>query len=60
MPRPGHVLDRDQLEFLDQLASLSRAPDAALANLRGRYEADDRLRVPASVFNAVRNRPETI
>ncbi len=60
MPRPGQPLADDQLAFFDQLASLSRAPDPAFARLRGRYEADDRLRVPATVFNAVRNRPESI
>jgi hypothetical protein len=59
-PRPHEPLDDAQLAFFDQLAALTRAPDAAFAELRALYQGDDRLRVPPVVFNAVRDAPETI
>ena len=60
MPTPGQALTGDQLEFFDRIASLTAAPDASFDELRRLYESDDRLRVPATVFNAVLNRPESI
>jgi hypothetical protein len=60
MPRPNEPLNDDQLAFFDRLAALTRAPDSSFAELRNLYEKDDRLRVPATVFNAVLNRPEAI
>jgi hypothetical protein len=60
MPRPDELLQNDQPEFFDRLAALTRAPDTAFTELYRLYESDDRLRVPAIVFNAVLNRPETI
>ncbi len=60
IPRPGQELDDDQLAFFDRLAVLTRAPDASFAELRALYEGDERLRVPATVFNALLNRPERI
>ena len=60
MPRPNEPPDDDQLALFDRLAALTRAPDAAFAELRALYEGDDRLRVPATVFNAVLNRPEAV
>jgi hypothetical protein len=60
MPPPNEPLQDDQLAFFDRLASLTRAPDSSFAELRKLYEGDDRLRVPATVFNAVLNRPEAI
>ena len=50
----------DQLALFDRLAALTRAPDASFAELRALYEEDDRLHVPATVFNAVLNRPEAM
>jgi hypothetical protein len=60
IPHPDEPLQDDQLTVFDQLAALTRAPDAPFAELRMLYEGDDRLRVPATVFNAGLNRPEAI
>jgi len=60
MPRPDEPLNEEQLAFFDRLAALTRAPDASFQELRKLYEADDRLRVPEVVFNAIVNRPEAI
>src|SRR5262249_37213835 len=60
MPKPGEALQAEQLEFFDKLAALTRDPDASFEELRGLYEHDDRLRVPAVVFNAVLNLSERI
>jgi hypothetical protein len=60
MPRPDEALQDDQLAFFDRLAAITRAPDASFDELRGLYEGDDRLRVPATVFNALLNRPEAV
>jgi hypothetical protein len=59
MPRPNETLQDDRLTLFDRLAGLMREPDASFGELRRIYE-DDRLRVPATVFNAVLNRPEVI
>jgi hypothetical protein len=60
MPRPGETLTHDQLAFFDHLAALTRAPEAAFAELRESYRQDDRLRVPSAVHNAVLNRMEAV
>lgn len=60
MAGPGEQMEEEQLAFLDRLAALTRAPDASFAELRELYESDDRLRVPATVFNAVLNRLEEL
>lgn len=60
MPKPGTTLSGDQLEFFDRLAALTREPDGSFDEVRGLYEGDDRLRVPATVFNAVLQRTEAI
>ena len=60
MPRPDEPLSDEQLAFFDRLAALTRAPDASFAELRALYESDDRLRVPATVFNAVLQRDDTV
>src|SRR5262245_56515065 len=57
MIRPDEPLRNDQLALFDRLAALTRVPDASFAELRTLYEGDDRLRVPAIIFNAVLNRP---
>lgn len=58
MPRQGERLDDDRLAFFDRLAALTRAPDDSFDELRELYQADERLRVPATVFNSLLNRPE--
>ncbi len=60
MIRPDEPLQNDQLALFDRLAALTRAPDASFAELRTLYEGDEHLRVPATIFNAVLNRPEAI
>jgi hypothetical protein len=60
MIRPDERPQSDQLAFFDRLAVITRAPDVSFTELRTLYESDDRLRVPATVYNAVLNRPETI
>ena len=60
MPRPAESLGDDQPAFYDRLAELTRSPDASFEELRELYQTDDRLRVPAIVFNALRQRTETV
>ena len=60
MPRPDEPIDAARLELLDRLARLAQAPDAGFAELRRTYAHDDRVRVPAEVFNAVRHRLEPV
>jgi hypothetical protein len=59
MPGPDEELDAERLALLDRLAALTLDPDANAAELRALYEGDERLRVPASVYNArtVRSEP---
>ncbi|BAY32157.1 hypothetical protein NIES2107_40440 [Nostoc carneum NIES-2107] len=60
IPQPHESLTDDQLAFFDQLAMFTRSPDTSFTELLKLYESDDRLRVPATVFNGVLNRLETI
>jgi len=60
MPHPGQELDAGQLAFFDRLAALTAAPDSSFGELRALYQKDDRVRVPATVFNAILNRTESI
>ncbi|HEY7294320.1 MAG TPA: transglutaminase-like domain-containing protein [Dehalococcoidia bacterium] len=60
MPRADEPLAAEQLAYFDHLAALTHEPDAAFAELRSLYQSDDRLRVPATVFNAVLNRTEAV
>src|SRR5712692_5386868 len=60
MTRPGEPLRDDRLALFDRLSTVTGAPDAAFTELRRFYEGDEDLRVPATVFNAVLNRPEAI
>ena len=47
------------LPFIDQLAAFSHAPDRHFGDLRAAYK-DKRVAVPATVFNAVLNRPDPV
>jgi len=58
--RPDQEIGKDDLAFYDALAELTRHPDTSFAELRTRYESDQRLTVPPTVFNALLNRPETV
>jgi hypothetical protein len=59
-PSVNASLDRDQLAHFDRLAALTSSPDEAFHELRARYESDDRLRLPTTVFNALRQREEPV
>ena len=60
MPAPDEAISDEQYALFDRLAGLTRDPDAAFAELRAAYGSDARLRVPATVYNAVLNRPEPV
>ena len=51
------LLDGDKGALLDRAAAATLAGDGALTEIRALYE-DDRLRVPPTVFNALRQAPE--
>lgn len=57
MPQVNEPMDA-RLAYFDQLAALTQSD--ALDAIRTRYESDPGLRVPSTVFNAVRNRPERL
>lgn len=57
---PGAEPSDDLLELFDEVAVLTTEPDAKLAELRQRYEFDDRLRMDGSVFNVARGEFETV
>jgi hypothetical protein len=50
----------DLIALFDRLAGLTRDPDAAFAELAAAYAGDPRLHVPATVYNAIRNRQEPV
>jgi hypothetical protein len=60
MPVPHQSLTQEQVAFFDTLANLTYAPDFAFTELRRLYQVDDRVHVPATVFNALLNRPESL
>jgi hypothetical protein len=60
MPGPNAAIGRAELAFFDNLAALTREPDVSFATLRRFYDGDARLRVPAMVFNAVRQQVEPV
>jgi Transglutaminase-like superfamily len=51
-------LDNEGKVFFDELAALTQDPEATFDALRERYQADERLRVPPRVFNALREQVE--
>jgi Transglutaminase-like superfamily len=60
MPAPGEEISGDQAALFDRLAALTHVPDEGLAELRAVYTEDERVRVPQSVFNAVRGMMEEV
>ena len=60
MPAPDAAIGDEQCALFDRLAGLTRDPDATVAELIGAYAGDARLRVPATVYNAVLNRREPV
>ncbi len=59
MPGPDDPLDEELCEVFDRLATLTQAPDGSTELLR-LCQADERLRVPAIVRNAVRGLDEPL
>jgi hypothetical protein len=59
MPRPVDTIGDSLASLFDRLAELTQAPDGNFADLRRLFE-DDRLRVPATVRNAIRGREEPL
>ena len=60
MPAPDDAIGDEQCALFDRLAGLTRDPDATFAELTRAYAGDARLRVPATVYNAVLNRREPV
>jgi hypothetical protein len=60
MPAPDGKIDDDRLAFFDELATLTQTPDATFNELLQLCQSDDRLRVPPTVFNALRQRDEAL
>lgn len=59
IPEPEDTIDDALTALFDDLAAVTTDPDTA-AEARSRYEADERLRVPAQVRNAVRQQAEPV
>jgi hypothetical protein len=57
-PQPGEQLDADRLDFFDDLARITLDPDATFPELQTRYDGDERVRVPRTVFDALLERSE--
>jgi hypothetical protein len=57
-PKPDEKLSDAQLAWFDQLAALTRRPDDSFDQLRQVFAADERLRVPPIVYNALLSRSE--
>jgi hypothetical protein len=60
MPQPDAKLDGAQLKYFDQLATLTRDPDASFDDLVTLYRYDQGVQVPPVVFNVITNHPETV
>ena len=60
MPGPEAPVTDAQHALFDDLAPLTQRPDATFAELEKRYDADDRIRVPPKVLNALRGQAEAI
>ncbi|HEV7801650.1 MAG TPA: transglutaminase-like domain-containing protein [Burkholderiales bacterium] len=60
MPKPDARFDAAQLQYFDQLAALTRDPDASFDDLMALYRYDQGVQVPPVVFNVITNRPETV
>ena len=60
MPKAYEPIDEARGALFDRLATLTQAPGDSFAELLGLCQADERLRVPATVRNAVRDRDEPL
>ena len=59
MPEPEDEITEEMTALFDELAAVTADPETA-ADVRSRYEADGRLRVPEQVRNALRKTDETV
>lgn len=60
MPQEDGALSSEQLEFFDGLAALTAELARSFLELRRRFEEDDRVRVPKTVVNSLRQREEPV
>ena len=62
MPRPNNAMkDKKRLAFFDELAELTRDPDASFRKIRKLYQdKSKKVYVPERVFNAIRRHLERI
>jgi hypothetical protein len=60
MPRANEPIDESRCALFDRLAELTRSPDSSFAELQRLCQQDSRLRVPATVRNAVHMRDEPV
>jgi hypothetical protein len=60
MPQPDATLDAAQRRYFDQLAALTRDPDASFDDLLALYRYDQGVQVPPVVFNVITNHPEAV
>jgi Transglutaminase-like superfamily len=60
MPGPGSPIAGDLAALFDHLATVTQAPDDSFAELAQLFEQDDRLRVPSTVRNHVRDLDEPL
>ena len=54
------AISAEQKQFVDRIAALTLAGDEAFSEVRRIYESDERLRVPSTVFNVMRQAPEPV
>ncbi|NEJ73201.1 transglutaminase domain-containing protein [Rhizobium phaseoli] len=57
-PAPYAMLSEAELDLFDEIALLTADPDAHFDTLNRRFAEDAKLRLPESVFNALRQRQE--
>ena len=59
MPGINEAIPDDLAALIDHIAAISQVTDSHFDEMRALYQ-DERLKVPAQVFNANRNRFETV
>jgi Transglutaminase-like superfamily len=60
MPEADETIGDARCALFDRLAALTQAPDSGFADLRRLVQADERLRVPPAVHNALRQCGEPV
>ncbi len=59
-PKPGGVINGELNALLDRIAALTANVPDDISDIRSLYEGDLRVRVPASIFNAITLREERL